>query len=206
MMERQGHDVNFEAVAKNLRAAGYSVHVFDTGAEAAAWLNSQIDGKTVGIGGSATVKELGLYELLKTHNTVFWHWEQEQDEARTNAMKTDIYLSSANALAETGEIVNIDGRGNRVSATLFGHEKVVFLIGQNKLTDTYEQAVWRARNVAAPGRARQFGVRTPCAMGGEEKCYNCKSPERVCRAMVTLWGPMMGSEAEVLLIREDLGL
>ncbi len=198
--------MNLEKAAKNLRAEGFSVQIFDTGAEPAAWLNRQIDGKTVGIGGSATVKALGLYDLLRTHNTVFWHWEQDQDEARLNAMKTDVYLCSANALAETGEIVNIDGRGNRVSSTLFGHQKVVFLIGQNKLTETYEDAVWRARNVAAPQRAAQFKTKTPCVQSGESRCFNCKSPERVCRAMVTLWGPMMGSEAEVILIRENLGL
>lgn len=198
--------MNFEKVAANLREEGYSVRVFDTGVEAAAWLDGQIDGKTVGIGGSATVKALGLYDLLKTHNTVFWHWEQEQDEARLRAMKTDVYLCSANALAETGEIVNIDGRGNRVAATLFGHQKVIFLIGQNKLTATYEDAVRRARNVAAPRRAQQFQVKTPCVAAGGDHCFQCRSPERVCRAMVTLWGPMMGSEAEVLLIREDLGL
>ena len=198
--------MNLETAAKNLRAAGYSVHVFDTGAEAAKWLDGQIDGKTVGIGGSATVKELGLYDLLKTHNPVVWHWEQEQDEARLNAMKTDVYLSSANALAETGEIVNIDGRGNRVASTLYGHQKVYFLIGQNKLTETYEDAVWRARNIVAPNRAQQFKVKTPCVADGAKRCFNCKSPERVCRALVTLWGPMMGSEAEVLLIRENLGI
>ncbi len=198
--------MNIEKTVKNLQAAGYSVHVFDTGADAAAWLNQQIDGKTVGIGGSATVKALGLYDLLKTHNTVYWHWEQDQNEARLNAMKTDVYLSSANALAETGEIVNIDGKGNRVASTLFGHDKVYFVIGQNKITETYEDAVWRARNVAAPKRAAQFNVKTPCVAAGAERCFSCKSPERVCRAMVTLWGPMMGTEAEVVLIREDFGL
>ena len=176
--------MNIEKTVKNLQAAGYSVHVFDTGADAAAWLNQQIDGKTVGIGGSATVKALGLYDLLKT----------------------DVYLSSANALAETGEIVNIDGKGNRVASTLFGHDKVYFVIGQNKITETYEDAVWRARNVAAPKRAAQFNVKTPCVAAGAERCFSCKSPERVCRAMVTLWGPMMGTEAEVVLIREDFGL
>ena len=180
--------MNLENAVKNLKLAGFSVQVFDTGAEAAEWLNQQVDGKTVGIGGSATVKALGLYDLLRTHNTVYWHWEQEQDEARLNAMKTDVYLCSANALSETGEIVNIDGKGNRVAATLFGHQKVYFVIGQNKVCETYEDAVWRARNVAAPS------------------CYNCKSPERVCRALVTLWGPMLGSETEILLIKEDLGL
>lgn len=198
--------MDFETVAKNLRTAGFSVRIFDTGAEAAAWLDQQIDGKSVGIGGSATVKALGLYDLLRTHNTVYWHWEQEQNEARLHAMKTDVYLTSANALAETGEIVNIDGRGNRVASTLFGHQQVYFLIGQNKLTETYDAAVFRARNVAAPKRAAQFNVKTPCVASGAQRCFDCKSPDRVCRAMVTLWGPMMDSEAIVVLIREDLGL
>ena len=198
--------MNLEHVVKNLKSVGFSVQVFDTGADAAEWLNQQIDGKTVGIGGSATVKALGLYDLLRTHNTVYWHWEQEQDEARLHAMKTDVYLCSANALSETGEIVNIDGKGNRVAATLFGHQKVYFVIGQNNVCETYEEAVWRARNVAAPKRAAQFHVNTPCVANGATRCFNCKSPERVCRALVTLWGPMLGSETEILLIKEDLGL
>ena len=120
-------------------------------------------------------------------------------------MQTQVYLTSANALAETGEIVNIDGTGNRVSATLFGHEKVIFVIGRNKLAATYEMAVDRARNVAAPQRARQLGKKTPCAVK-LDRCYDCKSPERICRGMVTLWGPMLGMEGEVLLVDEDLGL
>lgn len=198
--------MNLEKTVKNLKASGFSVHVFDSGAEAAEWLNTQIDGKTVGIGGSATIKAIGLYDLLNSHNTVYWHWEQDPDEARNNAMKTDVYLCSANALAETGEIVNIDGKGNRVAATLFGHEKVYFVVGQNKIAPTYEDAVRRARNVAAPKRAMQFRVKTPCVLSGGDHCYQCKSPERVCRAMVTLWGPMMGTETEVVLIREELGL
>ena len=113
--------------------------------------------------------------------------------------------TSANGLAEAGEIVNIDGTGNRVSATLFGHEKVYIVIGRNKLAPTYEAAVYRARNVAAPQRARQLGKKTPCAVKAD-RCYDCRSPERVCRALVTLWGPMLGMETEVLLVDEDLGL
>lgn len=196
----------FDTVKKNLETRGFQVQTFATGAEAAAYLDSVIDGKSVGFGGSATLNALGLYELLEKHNTVVWHWKQEAGPARQAAMQTDVYLSSANALAETGEIVNIDGAGNRVSATLFGHEKVYFVIGRNKLAATYDEAVWRARNVAAPQRARQLGKKTPCAVK-LDRCYDCKSPDRVCRALVTLWGPMMGGmETEVLLVDEDLGL
>jgi len=195
----------FEIVKENLEKRGYAVKVFATGAEAAAYLNSEIDGMTVGIGGSGTVKNIGAYELLSQHNTVYWHWITEPNEARKNAMNTDVYLTSVNALAESGEMVNIDGAGNRVASTLFGHKKLYFVIGRNKLVKTYEDAVWRARNIAAPGRAKQMNRKTPCAVKAD-RCYDCKSPERICRGMVTLWEPMMGQSAEVILIDEDHGL
>ena len=179
--------------------------VFATGAEAAAYLDGEIDGATVGIGGCATAQELGLYELLEKHNTVIWHWKQEGADVRKKAMTTDFYITSANALAESGEIVNIDGVGNRVAATLFGHRKVYFIIGRNKLTADYESAVHRARNVASPRRAQQLGAKTPCAEKAD-RCYDCRAAGRICRGMTTLWGPMMGSEAEVILIDEEHGL
>ncbi len=197
---------NFDVVKTSLEARGYMVRVFSTGKEAADYLDAAVDGTSVGFGGSATLDALGLYERLGTHNQVVWHWKQEdKDAARREAMTTGVYLTSVNALAETGELVNIDGAGNRAAATLFGHEKVFYVIGRNKLAPTYEEAVWRARNIAAPQRARQLGKKTPCAVKCD-RCYDCKSPERVCRGLVTLWGPMMGMEAEVLLVDEELGL
>lgn len=197
--------MGFETVKKNLEERGYAVRVFSTGKEAADYLDSAIDGKSVGFGGSATLDTLGLYERLESHNEAVWHWKQEPDAARRAAMRTDIYLTSVNGLAETGELVNIDGMGNRVAATLFGHEKVYFVIGRNKLAPTYDEAVWRARNIASPRRAKQLGKKTPCAVNCD-RCYDCRSPERICRGLVTLWGPMMGMAAEVLLVDEDLGL
>ena len=197
---------NFNVVKTSLEARGYMVRVFSTGKEAADYLDTAVDGTSVGFGGSATLDALGLYERLGTHNQVVWHWKQEdKDAARREAMTTGVYLTSVNALAETGELVNIDGAGNRAAAMLFGHEKVFYVIGRNKLAPTYEEAVWRARNIAAPQRARQLGKKTPCAVKCD-RCYDCKSPERVCRGLVTLWGPMMGMEAEVLLVDEELGL
>lgn len=196
---------DFSKVEKNLKDRGFEVAIFKTGAEAAEYLNGKIDGLTVGIGGSSTVADIGLFEKLEEHNTMFWHWKQDADTARKAAMTADVYLTSANALAETGEMVNIDGVGNRISATLFGHKKVYYIIGKNKLAETYEDAVWRARNVAAPQRAIQLKRNTPCTVKGD-KCYDCKSPERICRGMTTIFGPMMGMEAEVVLIDEEYGL
>ena len=195
----------FDMVKKELEGRGYTVRTFSSGGEAADYLDAAIDGRSVGFGGSATLDALGLYERLGRHNEVVWHWKQDAAPARRAAMQTEVYLTSVNALAQTGELVNIDVAGNRVAATLFGHEKVYFVIGRNKLAPSYEEAVWRARNVAAPQRARQLGKKTPCAVKCD-RCYDCKGPERICRGLVTLWGPMMGMEAEVVLIDEDLGL
>ena len=196
---------NFDAVKRNLENRGFAVRAFKTGAEAAAYLDGVIDGRTVGFGGSLTLEQLGLYDALGRHNTVVWHWKQEAGPARREAMQTDIYLTSANGLAETGEILNIDGIGNRVAATLFGHEKVYFVIGRNKVAPTYEEALWRARNIASPKNAQRLGRKTPCAVKGD-RCYDCQSPERICRALVTLWQKPTGVEkAEVVLVEEELG-
>ena len=194
----------FDTVKKNLEARGFSVRTFATAAEAAAYLNEAIDGKTVGFGGSVTLKDMGLYELLGSHNEVHWHWVNGQEE-RKAAMGTQVYLSSANGLAETGEIINIDGSGNRVASTLYGHEKVYLVAGRNKIAPTYDEALFRARNVAAPKNAQRKQMKTPCAMQGDH-CYDCRSPERICRGLVVLWGAMMGMETEVILVDEDLGM
>lgn len=196
---------DFTAVKKNLEARGFSVTTFRTAAEAADYLDKAVDGVSVGFGGSATLDELGLYERLAAHNDVFWHWKAENTQAaRRQAMTADVYFSSVNGLAESGELINIDGVGNRIAATLYGHKKVWFVVGRNKLAPTYEEALWRARNIAAPKNAQRLQRKTPCAVKGD-RCYDCKSPERLCRGLAVLWEAMSGTETEVVLIDEDLG-
>ena len=194
---------DLKKAAQALTERGFEVKTFATGAEAAAYLNEVVDGKTVGFGGSITTQQLGLYDSLGAHNEVHWHWVNGLAE-RTVAATAQIYITSANGLAETGEIVNIDGAGNRVASTLFGHERVYFVIGSNKVAPTYDEAVWHARNVAAPRNAQRLGKKTPCAVNGD-RCFDCKSPNRICRALVTLWGPIMGMPIEVILVDEELG-
>ena len=194
---------DFTNVQKNLAGRGFAVKTFAAGAEAAAYLDGAIDGKSVGIGGSVTAQELGLYDQLASHNEVHWHWTNGPAE-RAAAMGAQVYITSVNGLAETGELINIDGAGNRVAGTLFGHEKVYFIVGRNKLAPTYDQALWRARNIAAPKNAQRLKCKTPCAVKGD-RCYDCKSPDRICRGLVVLWEAMMGMEMEVVLVDEDLG-
>lgn len=196
----------FDTVKKNLEGLGYTVKVFATAKEAGEYLDTQIDGTTVGIGGSGTVLESGAYELLSKHNKVYWHWKDEdQDAARHKAMDTEVYLASANALAETGEMVNIDGTGNRAASMLYGHERLYYLIGKNKLVPTLEDAIDRARNYAGPRRAKQMDRGTPCTIK-LDRCHDCRSPKRICRGMNILLMPMTLTTAEVLLIDEELGI
>ena len=146
---------------------------------------------------------LRLVERLAGHATVHSHW---RGGTYAEAAAAPVYLTSANALAETGEIINIDGIGNRVASLIFGHEEVYFVVGRNKIAPDYDAALWRARNVAAPKNARRLGKKTPCAVRGD-KCYNCKSPDRICRALAVLWERPTGvGRAEVVLIDQELGL
>lgn len=198
----------FDVVKKNLENRGFSVSCFKTAAEAVEHMNSQIDGKTVGMGGSMTLDAIGIYEKLASHNEVFWHQRTPEgktpNEIKAAANEADVYLSSINGLAETGEIVNIDGNCNRIAAILYGHEKVYLVAGQNKLAKDYEAALWRARNIAAPLNTKRLGRKTPCAVKAD-KCYDCRSPERICSALSVLWTRPTACDYEIILIEENLG-
>ena len=199
---------DFSRVKQNLEARGFRVSVFATAAEAADYLDSAIDNTSVGFGGSVTLEQMGLYERLERHDRVNWHWRPTVDgaDARQAAMTAEHYITSVNGLAETGELINIDGTGNRVASTLYGHKKVWFVVGRNKLAPTYEEALWRARNIAAPKNAQRLKRKTPCAVKADH-CYDCKSPERICRELVVLWNKPMGVDTmEIVLIDQDLGM
>ncbi len=193
----------------NLKHRGYEVSVFDTGAEAAAYLNGAINGKTVGFGDSETMLSMGLYDMLAAHNEVHDPMHRPEGESfRDTARKTlltDVFLTSVNAMSETGELVNIDGMGNRVAGSLFGHEKVYFVVSLSKLCPTLDDAILRARNVAAPKNAARHNFTTPCAAQGD-RCYDCAAKDRICNALIVHYRKMRGIEMEVILLREPLGL
>ena len=199
---------DFKTLKYNLEEKGYKVAVFDKKEAAAEYLDSQIDGRTVGFGGSVTIREMNLFEILSKHNTVYSHEYKPENmtvaEARTAAARADVYISSVNGISEDGVIVNIDNTGNRVAAISYGPEKVYLVIGGNKLAKDYDAALYRARNIAAPLNAKRLNRKTPCAVSGE-KCYDCNSTERICRNLSVLWDKPVGAEYEVILIEEDLG-
>ncbi len=185
---------------KALTERGFGFHYFATANEAVAYLKDTCAGKSVSMGGSMTMKELGFPESFAENTQAHWHWIEKGVYCQT----PEVYLSSANALSETGEIVNIDGKCNRVAATLFGPKRCIFVCGVNKLRPDLTSAIERARNIAAPLNAKRLDRKTPCAFDG--KCHDCKSPERICRAMVIHMGVPSGFEScEVVLVGEKLG-
>ena len=195
--------MNRAKLIENFEKNGFSVKYFDTKEQAAEYLKGELKGETIGFGGSLTSQQMGLYELLGEENTVCWHWKNPADIKRFPEFTA--YITSANGVAETGELVNIDGAGNRVSATLYGPAKLYFICGENKVTPDLPSAIERARNIAAPLNAKRLNKKTPCAQTG--KCMNCNSPERICRAMVIHMRPMMPMQkTEVIFVGEALGM
>ena len=196
---------DMEKTGKNLEGRGFRVHRFASGTEAAEFLVQTLHGTSIGIGGSVTIDTLGVYDRLCGSNEVFWHWKNHAPETRERAGKAETYLCSANGVSENGEIVNIDGFGNRVAGTIYGPERVFLVVGRNKIAPDLTGAIDRARNIAAPLNARRLNRHTPCAVG-EPRCHDCRSPEKVCGVMTVFFMPPTSiKEFHAILVDEDLG-
>lgn len=197
--------MDYQLLKKNFEDHRFQTSYFETKEEAANYLKEKINGVTVGFGGSITSQEMGLYDILKENNTVFWHWQEPGRETLIKAQNADAYILSANGVSETGEIVNIDGTGNRVAASIFGPKKVYYVVGKNKIAPDLHSAIRRAKDIAAAKNAVRLNRKTPCVANGGDKCYNCNSPERICNATVIIERPCGGMEVELLFINEELG-
>lgn len=200
--------MDYSNIKANLEKNGFTVSVFDTVQEANDHLNGAIDGKSVGFGGSVTLDETGIIKMLESHNKVLYRFDNPDGKTPTEVMKesltADVFLTSANGIAETGEIINIDGNCNRVAGELYGHQKVYIIVGNNKIAPDFDSALWRARNVAAPKNAKRLHKNTPCAVNAD-RCYNCNSPERICKGLVVLWRKPTNCPYEVVIIDQPLG-
>lgn len=193
-----------EALEKN----GMKTAYFDNSDSAVSYLMESIkEEATVGIGGSMTVKSLGIPEkLIDRGNKVYFHWlegtPEGMDEARKNASRADVYLSSTNALTEAGQLVNIDGLGNRVSSMIFGPKKVYIVCGVNKITKNLDAAIQRIKDNTYKN-ARRLKLDTPCAF--TEKCSDCRSPQRMCSVTTIIDRRPYKTDFEIILIGQELG-
>lgn len=199
-----------KTILRNLSMRNMNGFYFETSTEAGDFLISQIpEGLTVGWGHSVTLDQLGVKTYFREHNyTVFDRDSVANDlEARKQVLRAclscDAYLVSANAITMKGEIVNIDGRGNRCAAMCFGPEKVYIVVGINKVTTDLDSAIQRIRTETCVPNAIAHHVKTPCAITGQ--CTDCLCSDCICcQILVTRFAREKGRYT-ILLIGEDLG-
>lgn len=162
------------------------------------------EGSTVAMGGCQSANEIGLIQALNEGN---YHYidraKMEPRESLLAAYDADVFLSSANAMTNDGIIVNIDGNSNRVSCIAQGPHKVIFIAGMNKVCSDLDEAMKRARNVAAPSNAQRFDIKTPCRLTG--KCADCKSPDTICCQFLITRYSHHADRIHVILVNDVLG-
>jgi hypothetical protein len=199
-----------EKCQKALKKNGFDAHFFPTGESAKKGVMDMISGyETFGVAGSDTVRALGIVDALTSMGkTVYDHWKkglspEESLNYRLNQGRCDCFLCSANAVSATGEIVNIDGAGNRIAASMFGPKKVMIIVGMNKVAVDLDSAMKRARQVAGPLRAKDFDIKPPCVETGI--CSDCHSSQRICNITTIFHRRPMITDMSVILINEGLG-
>jgi L-lactate utilization protein LutC len=195
---------DFTAIRKQFEKNGFTTQAFATKEEVNAYLAEELKDQSIAFGGSVTLNELGLYETLIQNNAVVRHGRDANLEVRRLAVQAKIYITSANAVTEDGKIINIDGTGNRVSMTCFGPRKCYFIVGRNKITKDLAEGYQRCKNVAAPLNAQRLQRKTPCAAKGD-RCYDCESPERICRVVLITERAPTSMESEIIFVDMDLG-
>ena len=195
-----------EKVIKALEKNGFVVKFFENKESIKEELLKEIqDGESVGMGGSVTLQELGIYDLLKERGiTTYWHWrDEDKKKALQMSVNSEVYLTSTNALTEDGMLVNLDGTGNRVASMIFGHKRVYVIAGKNKICKDYNDAIYRLEHVAAPLNAKRLNLSTPCVYTGV--CSDCDSKDRICKAETTIRRNPNGTKIHVYLVDEELG-
>ena len=159
-------------------------------------------------GGAATVDKLGVKEALRQRGQAVIDRDtakdaQERQQMLKQALTCDTFLMGSNAISADGQLVNIDGTGNRVAALCFGPTQVVVVAGMNKVAGDLDGAMRRAREVAAPMNAQRFPLKTPCVANG--LCGDCKGPDSICAQIVTTRLCKPAGRIKVVLVGEDLG-
>ena len=167
------------------------------------------ENSVVGFGGSVTIQELNvLQELKDKKGCKILNWidtasKEEVQKLKRENFKSDVFLSSTNAITQDGLLVNVDGTGNRTAAITFGPKKVIIIAGKNKIVKNQEEAIERIRNIAAPMNAKRLNKKTPCVETG--KCMDCNSPDKICCTTVNHGWQLTKARINIIIINEELG-
>lgn len=202
-----------ENVIKNLKKRYFDAFYCDSADEALCKSIELISkDETVSWGGSVTLDEIKIKDYLenngyKTINRDDAKTPEERKNLILKSLTADTFLMSSNAISTDGELVNIDGHGNRLAALCYGPKKVIVIVGMNKIVKSLEDAVSRARNYAAPINAQRvskfFEIQTPCINAGN--CYDCKSPTSICSQILVTRMSYPQGRIKIIIVNEDLG-
>lgn len=167
------------------------------------------EGDTIGVGGSMTLFETGIIDILRNGKYDFLDRYEEgltpEDIKKIfrKSFSADAYLTSSNALTEEGELYNVDGTGNRVAAMIYGPDKIIVIVGINKIVRDLDEAIKRNREWAAPANAKRLNKKTPCSQVGY--CMDCKSKDRICNDYVLIRKQANGDRIHVIVVNKEFG-
>ncbi len=198
-----------QVLVKNLKSRHFEAYYCPDSASALAKALELIpEGASVGWGGALSAQQIGLIDAVKSGNFAAIDRDaattpEERTQALKRCLTADVFLCGANALSLDGQMVNIDGTGNRVAAIAYGPDTILVIAGMNKVCDTLDDAVTRARTVAAPMNKQRFPFKTPCEVTGS--CADCKSEESICNQILITRNCRPAGRIKFVLVGEELG-
>lgn len=198
-----------EQVVKNLKSINIDAYFVSSKEEALKKALEIIPQESsISWGGSVSIESIGLKEAVRNGNYKVLDREkaktlEEKHEIMHQALSSDFFLTSCNAISEDGVLVNIDGVANRLAAICYGPKHVLMIVGINKVVKSVEDAISRARNIAAPINAQRFDINTPCKKTG--CCYDCKSLDTICCQLLITRYSKIKSRIILILVDDNIG-
>lgn len=209
-MHKKYYEKRGEILVRNLKNRHFDAYYCETKEQALEKALELIpENAVVGWGGALSCQQIGLMDAMRTGSYRAIDRDkcttpEERDDAYKACFRADVYLTGANALSLDGQMVNIDGNGNRVGAICYGPNTILVVAGMNKVEDTLEAAITRARTVAAPLNKQRFPNQTPCEVTGS--CGDCKSEDCICNQILVTRHCRPAGRIKFILVGEDLGL
>jgi len=200
----------YEEIIKKFKLKNIKVISVNTKEEATKEILKLIPEKsTIGYSGSMTLEQIGILDLIRNKNYVLFDrakitkYTKESYNLGHKAQHANYFLTSSNAITKTGEIINTDRTGNRVSSMIYGPDKVIIIVGKNKIVNTIEEGLDRIKKIAAPLNAKRLKLNTPCTK--TNKCMNCNSQESICCSTVIIRRQFKKDRITIIIINENLG-
>jgi Uncharacterised ACR, YkgG family COG1556. len=202
-------DEKLSTIKSNFKLRNIEVEYFETIDKVKAQILNTIPiNSSVGIGHSATLQRMNITEELLDRGNVVFDKELAKDKEeckiiKRKALLTDWYITGSNAVSVDGRIINVDHSGNRVAAINYGPDKVIIVVGINKIVDTWQAGIERVKNIACPLNAKRAGFNPPCVV--LNKCVDCTSQERVCNSLSIIEGQSIKGRIKIFIVNDNLG-